>query len=95
MGLMPSASVGTEKALFEPIHGSYPQAAGKNIANPLATILSAAMMFEDTFSLKEEAKLIRKVVNMSLEQSIVTEDLANGEKSYSTSEVGDWLVNNI
>jgi 3-isopropylmalate dehydrogenase len=95
MGLMPSASVGTEKALFEPIHGSYPQAAGKNIANPLATILSAAMMFEDAFSLKEEAKLIRKVVNMSLEQSIVTEDLANGEKSYSTSEVGDWLVNNI
>jgi 3-isopropylmalate dehydrogenase len=92
---MPSASVGTEKALFEPIHGSYPQAAGKNIANPLATILSAAMMFEDAFSLKEEAKLIRKVVNMSLEQSIVTEDLANGEKSYSTSEVGDWLVNNI
>jgi 3-isopropylmalate dehydrogenase len=53
------------------------------------------MMFEDAFSLKEEAKLIRKVVNMSLEQSIVTEDLANGEKSYSTSEVGDWLVNNI
>jgi 3-isopropylmalate dehydrogenase len=95
MGLMPSASVGTEKALFEPIHGSYPQAAGKNIANPLATILSAAMMFEDAFSLKEEAKLIRKVVNMSLEQSIFTEDLANGEKSYSTSEVGDWLVNNI
>ena len=45
--------------------------------------------------LKEEAKLIRKVVNLSLEQSIVTEDLANGEKSYSTSEVGDWLVNNI
>jgi 3-isopropylmalate dehydrogenase len=95
MGLMPSASVGTEKALFEPIHGSYPQAAGKNIANPLATILSAAMMFENAFSLKEEAKLIRKVVNMSLEQSIVTEDLANGEKSYSTIEVGDWLVNNI
>ena len=95
MGLMPSASVGTEKAHFEPIHGSYPQAAGKNIANPLATILSAAMMFEDAFSLKEEAKLIRKVVNMSLEQSIVTEDLANGEKSYSTSEVGEWLVNNI
>jgi 3-isopropylmalate dehydrogenase len=92
---MPSASVGTEKALFEPIHGSYPQAAGKNIANPLATILSAAMMFENAFSLKEEAKLIRKVVNMSLEQSIVTEDLANGEKSYSTIEVGDWLVNNI
>jgi 3-isopropylmalate dehydrogenase len=52
MGLMPSASVGTETSLFEPIHGSYPQAAGKDIANPLATVLSAAMMFEDAFGTK-------------------------------------------
>ena len=95
MGLMPSASVGTETSLFEPIHGSYPQAAGKNIANPLATILSAAMMFEDAFSLKEEANLIREIVNKSLENSIVTEDLSDGKKSYSTSEVGDWLVSQI
>ena len=95
MGLMPSASIGTETSLFEPIHGSYPQAAGKNIANPLATILSAAMMFEDAFSLKEEANLIRKVVNKSLEKCIVTEDLSNKKKSYSTSQVGDWLVNQI
>ena len=95
MGLMPSASIGTETSLFEPIHGSYPQAAGKNIANPLATILSAAMMFEDAFQLKKEANLIREVVNKSLEQSIVTEDLSDGNKSYSTSEVGDWLVSKI
>jgi 3-isopropylmalate dehydrogenase len=47
MGLMPSASVGEHTSLYEPIHGSYPQATGLNIANPLATILSAAMMFED------------------------------------------------
>ena len=67
MGLMPSASVGLETSLYEPIHGSYPQAAGKDIANPLATILSAAMMFEDAFKLNEEAKLIRDVVNLSLE----------------------------
>ena len=66
MGLMPSASVGLETSLYEPIHGSYPQAAGKDIANPLAIILSAAIMFEDTFKLKEEAKLIRGVVNLSL-----------------------------
>ena len=95
MGLMPSASVGTETSLFEPIHGSYPQAAGKNIANPLATILSAAMMFEDAFLLKQEANLIREVVNNSLEKSIVTEDLSESGKSYSTSEVGDWLLDNI
>ena len=95
MGLMPSASVGTENLLFEPIHGSYPQAAGKDIANPLATILSAAMMFEDAFGLKEEAKAIRDVVNKSLSKGIVTEDLSGNSKAYKTSEVGDWLVKNI
>jgi 3-isopropylmalate dehydrogenase len=95
MGLMPSASVGLETSLYEPIHGSYPQAAGKDIANPLATILSAAMMFEDAFKLKAEAKLIRDVVNLSLEQLIVTEDLSEGKKSFSTSEVGTWLSNEI
>jgi len=95
MGLMPSASIGLKNSLFEPIHGSYPQAAGKNIANPLATILSAAMMFEDAFNLKEEAKLIRLVVNQSLEKSIVTEDLSEKEKAYKTSEVGDWLTDQI
>ncbi|MBK5209045.1 MAG: 3-isopropylmalate dehydrogenase [Flavobacteriaceae bacterium] len=95
MGLMPSASVGEKNALYEPIHGSYPQAAGKDIANPLATVLSAAMMFEDTFHLKEEAKAIRDVVNKSLEQGIVTEDLAGKNKAYKTSEVGNWLVNNL
>jgi len=95
MGLMPSASVGEENYLYEPIHGSYPQAAGKDIANPLATILSAAMMFEDAFKLTEEAKVIRDVVNKSLAEGIVTEDLSNGKKAYKTSEVGDWLAKNI
>jgi 3-isopropylmalate dehydrogenase len=95
MGLMPSASVGEKNALYEPIHGSYPQAAGKDIANPLATVLSAAMMFEDTFHLKEESKAIREVVNKSLEQGIVTEDLSGKNKAYKTSEVGNWLVANL
>ncbi|MFO7673479.1 MAG: 3-isopropylmalate dehydrogenase [Lutibacter sp.] len=95
MGLMPSASVGEKNALYEPIHGSYPQAAGKDIANPLATVLSAAMMFEDTFKLTEEAKAIRDVVNKSLEQGIVTEDLSGKNKAYKTSEVGNWLVANL
>ncbi|MDP3360138.1 MAG: 3-isopropylmalate dehydrogenase [Lutibacter sp.] len=95
MGLMPSASVGEKNALYEPIHGSYPQAAGKDIANPLATVLSAAMMFEDTFKLTEEAKAIRNVVNKSLEQGIVTEDLSGKNKAYKTSEVGNWLVANL
>src|SRR5690606_35854150 len=77
MGLMPSASMGDDVALFEPIHGSYPQAAGKDIANPLATVLSAAMMFETAFNLKEEAEAIRNVVNRSLAEGVVTEDLAD------------------
>ena len=95
MGLMPSASIGVHTSLFEPIHGSYPQAAGKDIANPLATVLSAAMMFEDAFSLKEEAAAIRAVVNKSLAEGIVTEDLSGKNKAYKTSEVGDWLAANI
>lgn len=95
MGLMPSASVGSDVSLFEPIHGSYPQATGKNIANPLATVLSAAMMFETAFGLHEEGALIREVVNKSLSEGIVTEDLAEGAKSYGTSEVGDWLADHI
>jgi len=95
MGLMPSASVGDKTSLYEPIHGSYPQAAGKDIANPLATVLSAAMMFEDVFGLAKEAEAIRNVVNKSLEKGIVTEDLSGKNKAYKTSEVGDWLVENI
>ncbi|OQD43293.1 3-isopropylmalate dehydrogenase [Croceivirga radicis] len=94
MGLMPSSSVGSEVSLYEPIHGSYPQAAGKDIANPLATVLSAAMLFEDK-GLSEEAQAIRNVVNKSLAEGIVTEDLAEGGKAYKTSEVGDWLAKNI
>ncbi len=95
MGLMPSASVGSENSLYEPIHGSFPQATGLDIANPLATILSAAMMFEMSFNLKEEGTLIRKVVDQSLADGVVTEDLANGAKAYKTSEVGDYLVDLI
>lgn len=94
MGLMPSASLGSDIGLFEPIHGSYPQATGKNIANPMATVLSAAMMFEN-FGLHNEGKAIREVVNKALSEGIVTEDLSNGGKSYGTNEVGDWLAENL
>ena len=95
MGLMPSASMGNDVALFEPIHGSYPQATGLNIANPLATVLSAAMMFETAFNLTEEGAAIRNVVDKSLNEGIVTEDLADGGKAYGTKEVGDWLAKNL
>ncbi len=91
---MPSAYLGAEIGLFEPIHGSYPQAAGKNIANPMATVLSAAMMFEN-FGLQDEGKAIRDVVNKALNEGIVTEDLADGAQAHGTKEVGDWLAANI
>ena len=93
MGLLPSASIGVHTSVFEPIHGSYPQAAGKNIANPCATILSAAMMLEYAFSLMEEGALIRKAVEASIIAGAVTEDLADDKsKALSTTEVGDWII---
>ncbi|MCR5697370.1 MAG: 3-isopropylmalate dehydrogenase [Marinilabiliaceae bacterium] len=95
MGLLSSASVGIHTSVYEPIHGSYPQAAGKNIANPLATILSAAMMFETSFGLKAEGAAIRKAVAASIDAGYVTEDLAAGGKAYGTNEVGDWVAAHI
>jgi 3-isopropylmalate dehydrogenase len=93
LGMLPSASIGIHTSVFEPIHGSYPQAAGKNIANPLATVLSAAMMFEYAFDLFAEGALIRKAVDASMEAKIVTEDIADDKsKAAKTSEVGDWLA---
>jgi 3-isopropylmalate dehydrogenase len=94
LGLLPSASVGIHTSVFEPIHGSYPQAAGKDIANPLATVLSAAMLLEIALDLTEEAGAVRDVVDRSMSQGIVTEDIAEG-KSFRTSEVGDWLAGNL
>lgn len=94
MGLLASASIGEHTSLFEPIHGSYPQAAGKNIANPLATILSAAMMFEYAFGLMEEGRTIREAVAASINGNYVTEDL-DAANAHSTSEVGDWVAKRI
>lgn len=94
LGLLPSASVGIHTSVFEPIHGSYPQATGKDIANPIATVLSVAMLLESALDLTDEAKAIRNVVDKSMEAGVVTEDIAE-EKAYKTSEVGDWLAENI
>jgi len=95
LGMLPSASIGLHTSVFEPIHGSWPQAAGKNIANPLATILSAALMFEYAFNLQKEATIIREAVSESLKANMVTGDIAQGSQSFSTSEVGDWIVEYI
>lgn len=89
LGLAPSASVGSAVALFEPIHGSYPQAAGKDIANPVGSILSAAMML-DHFGLTEEAQLVRDAVNWTLQHGFVTKDI-DAVNSYSTTTIGDLV----
>ena len=95
MGLLPSASTGEHTPVFEPVHGSWPAAKGLNIANPLAQILSAAMLFE-YFDLKEEGALIRRAVAASLDADVRTPEIqvAGGAK-YGTKEVGAWIVDYI
>ena len=95
MGLLASASTGEGTPVFEPIHGSWPQAKGKNIANPLAQILSVAMLFE-YFDLQEEAALVRRAVNASLDACVRTPEIqVEGGAHYGTSEVGEWIVDYI
>lgn len=94
IGLLPSASSGDSRALFEPIHGSYPQAAGKDIANPVATILSAAMMLEDSFGLPHEAALIREACADAIAKGIITEDI-RPSSPYGTEAVGSYIVEYI
>lgn len=90
MGLLPSASIGAKTSLFEPIHGSYPQAAGKDIANPMATILSAAMMLE-SWNLIQEAQLIRDVVRHTLESGTGTPELGL-KNTLGTAAIGDLIA---
>ena len=92
MGLLPSASIGEHTPLFEPVHGSWPQATGLNIANPLAQILSVAMMLEH-FGLKEEGALVRRAVDASLDANVRTPEIqVEGGEQYGTREVGEWIV---
>ncbi len=92
MGLLPSASIGEHTPLFEPVHGSWPQATGLNIANPLAQILSVAMMLEH-FGLKEEGALVRRAVDASLDAYVRTPEIqVEGGEHYGTREVGEWIV---
>ncbi|MGJ8759601.1 3-isopropylmalate dehydrogenase [Polaribacter sp. R2A056_3_33] len=95
IGILASSSVGEKNALFEPIHGSYPQAAGKDIANPLASILSAALMLEH-LGLHDEADAIQRAVEKSLDLGITTQDLkGKNQYSASTAKVGDFIADYI
>ncbi len=93
LGLLPSASIGNGSALFEPIHGSYPQAAGKDIANPLGSVLSAALML-DHFNLTREANLVREAVSWTLTNSFVSKDI-DPINNYGTEAIGDLIADYI
>ena len=95
MGLQPSSSLGEHTPLFEPVHGSWPQAKGQNLANPLAQILSAAMLLEH-FGLNEEGALVRQAVNASLDANVRTPEIqVDGGALYGTREVGQWITDYI
>jgi 3-isopropylmalate dehydrogenase len=111
LGLLPSASLGGDRGsgigdreytpntrfgLYEPIHGSAPDIAGKGVANPLATILSAAMLLRLSLGLDEEARAVEAAVAQVLQNAILTPDLAiERARSYSTAEVGDAVTRAI
>ena len=93
LGMLPSASVGNTVALFEPIHGSYPQAKGKDIANPMGSILSAAMLLEH-LAMQKEASIVRAAVDWCLSNKFVSKDI-DALNSYSTSAIGDLICEYI
>jgi 3-isopropylmalate dehydrogenase len=96
IGMLPSASLGsTKRGLYEPIHGSAPDIAGKNVANPIATILSAAMMLLYSFDMKEESDAIVNAVDRVLEAGFRTADLAKGGEALTTVEMTDKIIENL
>ena len=96
IGMLPSASLGdTTRGLYEPIHGSAPDIAGQNKANPIATILSAAMMLLYSFGLAEESDCIVSAVDKVLNEGYRTADIAHGEAALGTVEMTDEIIRNI
>ncbi|WP_294343357.1 3-isopropylmalate dehydrogenase [Prosthecochloris sp.] len=96
LGMLPSASIGKNHALYEPIHGSAPDIAGQNKANPIATIASVAMMFEHSFSMQHVADDIYKAIEKTLESGMRTADIANSDDNIaSTTEITDAITANL
>lgn len=93
LGLLPSASLGNSSVLFEPIHGSFPEARRKNIANPIASVLASAMLLEH-FGLHQESQKVYEAVHKAIELNVVTADL-NPYSKFGTNEVGDFISNYI
>ena len=96
IGMLPSASLGGENGMYEPIHGSAPDIAGQNAANPIATIMSVAMMFNYSFEMNEVAEIIEKAVEKTLENGYRTKDIMDrGGKLVGTREMGDLILKEI
>lgn len=96
IGMLPSASIGAKVGLFEPIHGSAPDIAGKNIANPIATIASAAMMLSYAFQLDKEAEAIEQAIVKTLDLGYRTRDIQSpGARIVGTAEMGDAILRNL
>ena len=102
LGLLPSASLGERdkngriRSLYEPVHGSAPDIAGKNISNPIATILSFSMALKHSFDLEKESVLLDEAVQKVLDKGLRTKDImSSGKKEISTSDMGDAIISNL
>ena len=96
LGMLPSASLGAKTAMYEPSHGSAPDIAGKGVANPLATILSVAMMLRHSFAMAAEADQIEKAVRMVLKEGFRTQDIRQaGVQIVGTTEMGDLVAEKV
>jgi len=96
LGMLPSASLGAGTlGLYEPIHGSAPDIAGKGIANPYGTILSAAMLLRHSLGLEEEARVVEQAVEWAVANGVLTADIAGEKAPVSTRTAGDAVVNRI
>lgn len=96
LGMLPSASIGHQHALFEPVHGSAPDIAGKNSANPIAAILSVAMMFEHLFQMSKAADVIKQAVNTTLKQGFRTPEIAGkGDTVVSTTQMTQRILEHV
>jgi 3-isopropylmalate dehydrogenase len=99
MGILASASIGDSVGLYEPIHGSAHDITGKRIANPLASILSAALLLDISFGLKEESEAVIKAVEKTLKEGYRTVDIADAstpkEKILNTDQMGDQIIEQL
>jgi 3-isopropylmalate dehydrogenase len=95
LGLLPSASLGDGTGLFEPVHGSAPDIAGRNVANPIGAIASAAMLLRHSLGLEKEAAAVEAAIEAALETGMRTADLAQGGAAVGTSEMADAIARAI